>query len=144
MVDISINDSLFWQIGNFLLLMLLLNFILYKPIRGILKKRAEKIAELNSDITSNQEGVKNKTEEMEAQKAEARRQGALVKEDLKGEGRATERDMIVAATREMEQTVAKVREQIAGDIGKARDELKGQVQTFGMDLAQKILGRTIQ
>lgn len=141
---IDINDSLFWQIGNFLLLMLLLNFVLYKPIRGILKKRAEKIAELNSDITTSQEGVKSKTQEMEAQKAEARRQGASVREDLKSEGRSVEREVIDAATKEMEESVAKVRDQISAEIGQARDELKGQVQSFGTDLAQKILGRTIQ
>lgn len=141
---IDINDSLFWQIGNFLLLMLLMNFVLYKPIRGILKKRAAKVAELNSDITSNEEGVKTKTEEMEAQKAEARRAGASVREDIKGEGRKVERQMIDDATKEMEQSVAKVREQITADIGKARDELKGQVQSFGVELAQKVLGRTIQ
>ncbi len=141
---IDINDSLFWQIGNFLLLMLLLNFVLYKPIRGILKKRAEKIAELNSDITSSQEGVKAKTEEMEARRAEARRAGAAVREDIKNQGRQVEREMIEAATKEMEEAVAKVREQIAADIAKARDELKGQVQTFGKELAQKVLGRTIQ
>ena len=141
---IDINDSLFWQIGNFLLLMLLLNFVLYKPIRGILKKRAEKIAELNSDITTSEEGVKSKTQEMEAQKAEARRMGASVREDLKSEGRSVEREVIDAATKEMEESVAKVRDQISTDIGQARDELKGQVQSFGTELAQKILGRTIQ
>ena len=44
----------------------------------------------------------------------------------------------------MEKTVSKLRAQIAEEIGQARSQLKGEVQTFGVELAQKILGRSIQ
>ena len=35
-------------------------------------------------------------------------------------------------------------QEIAGEIGSAREELKGQVQAFGQELAQKLLGRSLQ
>ncbi len=46
---INIDQSLIYQIINVLLLMLILNFVLYKPIRTILKQRAEKVASLTSE-----------------------------------------------------------------------------------------------
>ena len=47
------NSSVFIQIANFLMLLFILNIILYRPIRGILKKRTE-------EMTS----AKNKTEDL--------------------------------------------------------------------------------
>ncbi len=144
MVSIDIDASLFWQIGNFLLLIVALNYLLYKPIRGIIAQRAEKIAQLGSDITSSEEGIKAKAEELEAQLAQARKEGMTTREEMKSEGHNKEREIIDAATAEMEKSVAKVRDEIAGEIGAARDELKGQVQSFGQELATKLLGRSIQ
>jgi F-type H+-transporting ATPase subunit b len=144
MVTIDINASLIWQIANFLILMVALNFLLYKPIRGMLKQRAEKMAALNGEITASVEGVKSKEDELEGRRVDARRQGVAVAEEMKSEGRAKERELVEAATSEMEQTVAKVRDQIQGEIGQARDQLKQEVQAFGKELAQKILGRSIQ
>ncbi len=144
MVSIDINASLFWQIANFLVLMVALNFLLYKPIRGMLRQRAEKMAQLNGEITASKEGAKSKEEELEARRAEARRQGLATAEEMKAEGRAKEREIIEAATKEMEEAVAKVRAEIQAEIGQARDQLKQEVQSFGKELAQKILGRSIQ
>lgn len=144
MVTIDINSSLIWQIANFLVLMLAMNYLLYKPIRGMLKQRAEKMAALNGEITASVEGAKSKEEELEGRRSKARREGVAVAEEMKSEGRAKERELVDAATKEMEQTVAKVRDEIQSEIGQARDQLKSEVQAFGKELASKILGRSIQ
>ena len=144
MVSIDVDISLVFQIVNFLVLMFVLNQVLYKPIRGILKQRAEKFAQLNGEINSSQEEADNQAKALEAEQASARNQGAQLREQIKTEGRSQERDLITSATKEMEETVAKVREQIAAEIGGVRQELKAQVQSFGRELAQKLLGRSIQ
>jgi len=144
MVSIDITSSLIWQMANFLVLILAMNFILYKPIRGMLKKRAERMAGLSGEITAKEEGVRSRQEEMEAQLTEARRQGVATADEMKSEGRARERELIEDATKEMEETVARVRAEIQGELASAREELKGQVDAFGKELAEKILGRSIQ
>lgn len=144
MISIIPDVSVFIQIANFVVLVVALNYLLYKPIRGIIAKRAEKMATLNSEIAADSDGAKAKTEEMNAKLAQARRQGLEAKEQLKAEAHAQERDVVEAATHEMEQAVAKVRAQIADEVGKARQELKAQINDFGQDFAQKILGRSIQ
>lgn len=130
--------------GNFIVIWIALHYLLFNPIRGILKQRAEKVATLGSDIAASEEGSRAKADQLEAERVEARRQGAQAKEDIKFQGLQTERDLIDAATKEMEEVVFKVRDEIKGDIAAAREDLKGQVQVFGEDLAQKILGRNIQ
>ncbi len=144
MVSIEINASLLWQMANFIVLVIALNFLLYRPIRGILRKRAERMAALKGEITASRESLRAKQEELERRLAEARRQGVAVTEEMKAEGRARERELIEEATREMEQTVAKVRAEIQQELEQARAQLRDQVQNFGVELAQKILGRSIQ
>lgn len=144
MVSIDITSSLIFQIINFVVLIFLLNVVLYKPIRGILAERKAKIAQMNSEINASTEGAAAKAQQLEADRAEARKAGAQVREGIKSEARGKEREIINAATAEMEQTVGKLRAQIAEEIGQARDQLKGQVQSFGVELASKVLGRSIQ
>lgn len=144
MVSIDITASLWFQIANFLVLIFLLNVVLYKPIRGILAERKAKIAQMNSEIDASVEGAAAKAQQLESDRAEARKAGASARDEIKAEARGKERELINAATAEMEQTVSKLRAQIAEEIGRARDQLKGEVQTFGVELASKILGRSIQ
>ena len=144
MVTIDIDSSLLWQIANFLLLLVLLNYVLYRPIRGIIRQRAEKMAQLRGDIEASEEGTKAQGAELENQRVQARRSGAEVAEGLKGQGKVKERELIEAATAEMEQTVAKIRVEVTREITQAREDLKAEIRTFGVDLAQKILGRSVQ
>ncbi|MFH1035179.1 MAG: ATP synthase F0 subunit B [Pseudomonadota bacterium] len=144
MVSIDITWSLAFQIANFVVLIFLLNVVLYKPIRGILAERKAKIAQMNGEINASVEGAAAKAQQLEADRAEARKAGASAREEIKAEARGAERELINAATAEMEQTVSKLRAQISQEIGQARDQLKGEVQAFGVELAQKILGRSIQ
>ena len=144
MVDVVPNFSVFIQIINFLVLMYVLNLLLYKPIRGIIKERREKIAGLNGDIATSSEGVKSKQDEMNSLRNEAKKQGAAAREEIKHEGRSEERKLVDEATAQMEAAVEEVRKQIAVEMSTAREELRGQVQVFGAELAQKLLGRSIQ
>jgi F-type H+-transporting ATPase subunit b len=144
---VSIDVDLFVvlvQGGIFLFLLVALNFLLYKPIRGILRTRAEKLAQLNGDIKTSSDGVDAKHQEMERELAKARTAGAEVKDEQRAEARAEEQKIVEMATAEMEKAVQEVRTQIAEDIGKAREDLRSQVKSFGTDLAEKLLGRSIQ
>ena len=81
---------------------------------------------------------------MEVERAHARDEGARTREEMKSEARAKEREVIDAATAEDGKDGGENEGRDPRRDRKARDELKGQVQTFGVELAQKILGRSIQ
>jgi len=144
MVSIDINASLIWQFVNFIILILVLNAILYKPIRSIIKERTAKFTELDHDISTNKKNVEAKIKQLEKCKLESHRLGAQLLENLKNEGRAKERELIKNVNKEMEHTINETQSKIALEISKARKTLKNQVQSFGVEIAQKILGRSIQ
>ncbi len=143
MVTIDINSSLLFQIANFLILLVVLNYLLYKPIRGILRQRAAKIAQLTSEITTSLEGAKSRQEEMDAHRRGALAQGAQLRQELLAEGRVRERELVAAAAAEGEARLSQVRAEAAAEVRRAREELKGQVRAFGEEMARKVLGRSL-
>lgn len=140
---IEINASLFIQVVNFLLMLLVLNYLLYRPIQGILRQRREKIDGFESDIERLIEKAENRQIEIEAQIDEARQEGFSKKEEVKGQGLEEEKRVLDEANTRAEEALHKIREQISEEIVVAREALKADLEAFSADLAQKILGRSL-
>ncbi|MBW2060779.1 MAG: ATPase [Deltaproteobacteria bacterium] len=140
---IEINASLFIQVVNFLLMLLVLNYLLYRPIQGVLRQRREKIDGFESDIERLIEKAENRQIEIEARIDEARQEGFSKKEEVKGQGLEEEKRVLDEANTRAEEALHKIREQISEEIVVAREALKADLEAFSADLAQKILGRSL-
>jgi F-type H+-transporting ATPase subunit b len=140
---IDINISLVYQLVNFLFLLWILNVILYRPIRKVLRERNERLGGLEAEIKGLLEEVEIKAREMTASLNKARSEGYGRKEELKQQGVAAESEIIGEITEKTETEISKNRKEIAADIASAREILKKQVNDFSQTLAEKILGRKV-
>jgi F-type H+-transporting ATPase subunit b len=140
---ISINYTLFIQIANFLIFLILMNLVLYRPIRKIVAERQKFIADKQKGIEDLEAQAQGWLLEYDHRLQDARKTGARKIQELKAAGYEQEKDLL---RRSSEQTAAKVQElrgKIRDDIEVARKDLKQEVKAFAVDLAQKILGRKI-
>lgn len=135
--------SLLMQIFNFLVLLFVLNFILYRPVRSILKKRRE-------DMASSQEMTENFLRKAQKYSQEydfflesTRREGISEKEDLKNEGLTLEKDMLQETYSSVEEKLANARKEIILTVEEARKSLQEEVEIFSKELVKKVLGRSI-
>lgn len=140
---ISIDGSLIFQIVNFLVMIIVLNALLYKPIRKIIRERNEKISGYETDISGLTDQVDSRLKEIDDKLAEARRDGYLKKDELKGAGFEVEKEIVAKATDEAEGEIQKIKDQIKGEISSARETLKAEIEIFSRELAQKVLGRSL-
>lgn len=140
MIDINISTLI--QMANFLVLLVFLNFVLYRPIRAILKQRQERMEGLSAEADS----CRHKLEESELELIQGRRQaqseGGSFRNELRNEALASEKDLLAKIQAEMDSEAAKMGEQIKDQMAKARQDLLGQVDSFSLVAAQKILGRS--
>ena len=143
MVSIDITWSLPIQIINFLLMILVLNYFLYRPIRGILKGRQEKIKGFEGEIAGMSEQAEGRQSEIETRLIEARRDGYQEKESLKSDGQGEEKRIVDAANQEADEAISRIRAQIADEVTTAREALRADLAVFSRELAQKILGRSL-
>ena len=125
------------QILNFLILVLILKFVAYKPVMKMLKEREEKIA--RSIDAADEQKAKELLAEYNKQLADARiKAQEIVDKAMK---RAQEeRDASVAETRrEIEQMRKAAKEDIARERERAAMQLRGEMVALSMQAAGKII-----
>jgi F-type H+-transporting ATPase subunit b len=140
---ISINVTFFIQMANVLILVFLMNLFLYRPIRRIVAQRNQFVAEQQQGIDLAEAEVTAAIERFDTSIAEARKKGREQIQGIKASAYEQEKVMMQSAADKAAKQVQVTRMEIQSDIRKARKQLKGQVKTLSVELAQKILGRNI-
>jgi len=140
---IDINVSLFIQMANFLVFLIVMNFVLYRPIRRIVAERKKMISEKQESVESLEAQAKAALLEYDRKLQESRSMGFQRIQELKAAGYEQEKELLRQISEQAAAKVGELRAKIQKDIGIARMELKHQVKSFSLDLAQKILGRKI-
>ncbi|MCG8470251.1 MAG: ATPase [Desulfobacterales bacterium] len=140
---VSVDFSVLVQIVNFILLVLILNIVLYKPIRGILSRRRETIDELNQSIDLSGESVREVEETFAAGIKEARSQGVELKDALIDEASQEEKRIVGEITSRAQEDLVAVREKISQEVVAVRESLKSEVDDFAQAIGEKILGRAL-
>lgn len=135
--------SLFVQMGNFVLLIIVLNVILYKPIRQILIERKRKIQGYEEGIEAIQRDASESEQSFQAKISEARQQGVQQKEALKQTGQEEEKRLISEINQKAQAELEAVRAQIAKDAEDVRRGLEKEIGVFSGTIAEKILGRAV-
>jgi F-type H+-transporting ATPase subunit b len=140
---LTIDYTLIIQLINFLLLILLLNIIVFKPVRNMLNRRKQEMA---SDSDMAQEWGR-KTEKYSADLqlniSEVRKKGIRDKDALKSEGMQVEQKMLKDTYSSVEDKLNLSRAELEEKSSRARDMLKKEIAGFSTDLAKKFLGRGI-
>lgn len=140
---IDIDWTMFAQLINFLLLVFLLNVVLFRPIRAIIRDRQAKMLAQEAEINLLSDQGRSVEDEIKEKLAEARRAGAGARENLKQEGAQAEATLLEEVKRQVEVEWTTVEKKIKADMAKAREALQTQTQSFAQLLATKILGREL-
>ena len=141
---VDINLTLFVQMANFLVLIVILNYLLYKPILAILDKRKNRLDESEGEIKRLNATVEQKAAEYE-EKLRLAKQYAL---DKKGEILKEAADKAKAIIDERRSRIPAMLAEFQGRVGQevdaARRILKDQSQKISAEIAEKVLGRSLQ
>ncbi len=139
----DIDYSTLIQIGNFILLLLCLNIIVYRPVRGILNKRREEI-ELSEKFTNE---WNKKTDvfsgEIEIYISETEEEGLKEKSHIKYQGLEMQKELLQDAASQVEERIESAKKDIREKITRARAILISESEIYSHELVEKILERGI-
>lgn len=139
---ISLDIVLLLQAVNFLVLLFLLNILLYKPIRKILKDRAAEISASKEKTLSVDREVCDKMaqyeQKLQAVKADANEE----RQRILRSAREEESRLIEVARSEAADGLARIRESIARDSAEAERYLREQAEVLSRQIVEKVLGRS--
>lgn len=140
---IDINITLLWQLANFLVLLIVLNFILFKPIRQVMLEREQGISSALGDAKAAQERMQSILERYNASLAEAKQKSATTYNTVYQQGLDAQRDMISAERDKAIELLDKARKEIAAASAAARADLKQEAERLSQDITSKLLGRAV-
>ena len=138
---IDLDWTFFAQLVNFLIILTVLNLILYRPIRGIIKKRAEVMSEKLSSIEDFAAKAEAKLESYKTALSGARVEAQQLRVALKTEGVAVESAVLAEAGAEAAEKVAAARKEIDGQKQAALKALRSEVDSYAKNVADKVLSK---
>lgn len=139
MLDINIKWLLILA-ANFFVLLIILNFILFRPLLKIFKER-EDIVKGSLDVAKD---MANRREEsiarLNKELAEARNKAKDVFEALKAEGLQNQKEVLSKAEAEASQVLDKAKADLKAEAEKARTTLRADVDKFSDEIVRKLVG----
>ncbi len=142
-VTVKPDSSTIIQIINFVFLIWAMNIVAYKPIRGILKQRSEKVSGMEQGIESADRDAEEKEQAFAEGIKAARRKGQQEKEALMNKALDEEKILIREINDKAQADLAQVREKIVKDAAAVKAILQKEVNTFANAIGEKILGRAV-
>lgn len=140
---IDINSTLLWQLVNFIVLLIALNFILFKPIRQVMLEREQGISSALGDAKAAQERMQAILEQYNASLAEAKQKAATTYNTVYQQGLDAQRDMISAERAKAAELLDKARKEIAAASATARADLRKDAERLSQEITSKLLGRAV-
>ena len=140
---IKLDWTLFLQFANFMILMVVLNALLFKPLRAALQARREAIESSKAKVHDIDEQVQAQIARYEAQLQEARLQGAQERATLRKAGQEEEARILGAANQTAAEKLQTIKEQIQEEAGTARQALRNETEALAKEIAGKVLGRAV-
>lgn len=141
---INIDITLVIQFVNFIILMVILNMILYRPLRRVLQQRKETI-EGNHQAAVDLEGqIEEKMALYEQQLHEAKLKGNQERATLRQAAAEEEAKVLGAAHQEASASLQQIKVKVAGEATAAREALKAETTALASQIASKVLGRELK
>jgi F-type H+-transporting ATPase subunit b len=140
---ITIDVTMLIQIVNILVLIVIMNAILYRPVRTILEQRGKKVADLQKDVDTYNKNAKLRLEEFDQKIREARSKAKAEMEALRGDAQSTGADRVAGVRKEFDTKKTEQFGQIQAQFASVRQELQGQIEGFAREMASKVMGRSL-
>jgi len=141
---VSLDYSLGIQIINFLLLIFILNVLLYKPILGMIDKRKKQFEDSEAEIRRLQETVEQKMAAYEEKLRQAKAAAVEQKNEIIRQGADEAKTAIDAVRAEIPRMMELFHTRMDGEIGAAKKILTDHSQQLSVEIAEKILGRSLR
>ena len=140
---IDFNYTILIQFVNFLVLLILLNFLLFKPVLRALGKREKTIGSIFEKARTTEDQAKSLEKSYDESVKEKKRPIVDSKSSLLSEAHTASVQIIEKAKADFAEELSRLRASIEEDRKKAYQSLEKDTEKLSRDAAEKILQRSI-
>lgn len=136
---LDINVTLLIQLANFLITLFVLNLLLIKPIRKIIRERRALMDGLTGEAESFEEKAKSSLDNYEAELTKARQEAALAREEGRAAGQKEQQALVEEAQKQAQGILGEARQRLDAEAQACLTELRSQVGKLSQQLAARVL-----
>ena len=126
-----------------IVLTLVLNQFLFKPLRGIIDERERRTKEAKNELDEARAVQERRLDEIEQRLKDARREAYEIRDASQRAGRAQRDALMTEARQQAHEVVDQAREEIAADVETARNDLEAEAERLSRMIADRVLGRAV-
>lgn len=136
-------EELLWGIVAFAVVFFILNKFAFPALRKNVEARDKQIADDLKQAEDAKFEAQRQLDEYKKQLADARGEANKIIEEARQSAEQVRKDLIAKAEQEAEQVASRAQEQIQNERTRAIGELQSTVSELSVELAEKIVNRTI-
>lgn len=137
MVDLNITLAI--QMVNFIIALVVLNYVLIRPIRNILQKRRDIVNGLISETEKQNSDAGTRIQKYEADLDAARSAAAEQRDAIKQQGLDAERGILADAQNEAQTFLQKTHREVELEVAEVMKSLRAQVDAMAGKVVAKVL-----
>lgn len=142
-VNIDFDRTVLIQMGLFVVLILLLTPILFRPVLRLFDEREKRTDGARSDARAMQQRAAELLSRYESELEKVERVASEERERLRAETLRLEARILEEAHQATLAIVTEGRQRIGAEVDRIRTELVGQSQVIGRQIATSVLGREV-
>lgn len=140
---INLDKSLIVQVINFLLLLVILRRVLYRPFLAKLEERSLTIKKSLEEAQAARTEAERQREEHRAKIRAAHAEAQAIREAALKEAAEEQRRLIEAARQEAARIVESAKAEIDRDIRQAKQELRKEVGDLAVSVAERLIKKSL-
>ena len=141
---ISLDKSLIIQFFNFVVLLLILQRLLYRPFLAKMAERTQAIQKSLDEAQAARAEAARQQEENETRLRAAHAEAAAIRAQALKDAADEQKRLVDAARAESQRLVATAKAQMDADVRRARDELRREVADLATAVAEKLVRRSLR
>ncbi len=138
---LELNKWFFVQLANFLLLLVVLNIILFKPMLRLFQEREENTTGFLNDAKAMDKEKDEAFSKIDSKLADARDKAKAIFEKFSTEGIEIQKLAVDSAKNEAVEINRKSKEEIETATDKARAALRADIENFSNKIVEKLVGK---
>ncbi|RLC13100.1 MAG: hypothetical protein DRI57_16880 [Deltaproteobacteria bacterium] len=140
---ISINETLFIQLISFLIFMVIMDRIMFRPLRKVMGDRDDYVQKIESEIADAEIELDNISTQLKAKSSVIKQEAFDLKEELEASGSQHATDMFEATLKDIEEIKRNAGKEIDAQIAEAKKYIKTESESLALNIMEKILDRRL-
>ena len=138
MLDINITAII--QVVNFFIAVIVLNYLLIRPIRSIIKQRKARLDDMLSSTEAFTSAAGEQLAEYQSSLSRARQEASLARAGARSDALREQQALVAEANKRAQEQLARAKESLLQEMQSAQAALAKQVKPLAAKAVNKVLG----